>query len=325
MKTLTLCPVIILLAGCATRATSQPVATVARPSVAAQPYVDPDALTAQVVRCWSGGVWGDAAGVPSDERRAATVAVCTDVVRAIYGAADYTRLEQLRAFEANTVDDLLAGLGRAKHGTPGVAERLAFVRALAAAEREGMWARRAADRIKVDLEEERASTKLTADEVAAARALRQLEALRGLFSLRAGRYTPDAHALGVLLATDRMQLARGLPKHMKMFAVDGVYAMAFGALAPLPLDATSPAQPGAWLACLLEGARAAGHPVPTPIRDVKEQNRVAWAGILDGFADLLRADVTVVTPQLRPLVEGTVRRLRAEATGTRDYVTSLVE
>jgi hypothetical protein len=240
------------------------------------------------------------------------------------GARDHTRVEQLRAFEANAVATLEAKLDTLAKPSLAAQDRhdlLALVRGIAAAQREDMLARRAADRVKKDALGERPASDLTSDEVAAVRPLQSIEALRALMKLDVGKYTHDAHVLAVLSASDRMEIARNLPMRLQVFAMSDVYTLLFGAKEPSPrVEATTSYTPGALLACLTEGARAAGHPVPSTLTNVDDRNLVAWGGILAGFADLMRPDLDAVSAQLRPFVDGAYRRLRAESTGTQNYL-----
>ncbi|NVL67823.1 hypothetical protein, partial [Escherichia coli] len=77
----------------------------------------------------------------------------------------------------------------------------------AAAQREAMEARRAADRVKRDLDHE--PEKLTSDEVAAVAPLQTTKELDALLAFDAGDLSADAHAIGLVTAMDRIALSRG--------------------------------------------------------------------------------------------------------------------
>jgi hypothetical protein len=180
-----------------------------------------------------------------------------------------------------------------------------------------MWARRAAARVKVDLADERAD-KLTGDERQALEPLRAATALQNLHHLRAGKSTHDAHALAVVFAMDRLEIANGLPRPLRIDAAEPALRVLFG-VAPPAAPQSGPVVAGDWLDYLVAAATAAGHPISAAGLP-KEQNLLAWGGVLAGIADALRRDQPEVSPELRPLVDGTVHRLDAESAANRDAV-----
>jgi hypothetical protein len=87
-----------------------------------------------------------------------------------------------------------------------------------------------------------------------------------------------------------MQIARGLPMHLKVYAVEGVFSDVFGVLPPfMPADAAAPMKNGTWLSYLSTVAAAAGHPVPAIAQEPVQRETLAWTGVEQGFADRLRA------------------------------------
>jgi hypothetical protein len=274
-----------------------------------------------VAACWFGGLWGLTDGESSESRKEAHQARCHEVVKGTYGSDDLAHYEKLRALEAGEVDKVatrLEGLaGRDPVDAPRKEALVKVLRAFAEAQRENLFARRAADKIKRDLAGDKEPTKLTKDEVDAVEPLRAHKGLEALFNLASagGDLGPEAHALAVLTAMDRMSDARGLPKHMKIHAVGAAFGLLFGVAAPdTPSDATKPLKPGAWLAYLSDVARAAGHPVPDTAKTPKEREPFAWGGVLAGFADKLEADAPRVaaTTDLSKLVPVVARRLKQE-------------
>jgi hypothetical protein len=121
--------------------------------------------------------------------------------------------------------------------------------------------------------------------------------------------------VGLLCAMDRMETARGLPKHLKVYAVQGPYEMLFGVRPPtVPDDATLPMRGGAWLAYVSETALAAGHPVPARVTGLEDRELLAWGGVLAGFADRLRDALDGVSErtELRVVGRGAITRLESE-------------
>jgi hypothetical protein len=204
----------------------------------------------------------------------------------------------------------------AKKDSVGGATRDALVgltTALADEEREGMLARRAADRVKRDVDRE--PDKLSTDEVAAVVPLRAHEKLDALTELNAGSFTREAHALGLLRALDRVELARGLPKHLKLYAVADEFHALFGVAVPdVPQDATRKLVPGTWLQFLSQTAAAAGYAVSEKAATPREKDALAWAGMLRGFSDRLKPDADAITPStdLSHVVTVALHRLEAE-------------
>jgi len=268
------------------------------------------ALFIQATSCWMGGLWSDALGETDDARTAGIDRRCNALLRDI----DITAGEReraladhvpppapeeayfpLRAVEPHVVEAIARKVEERAARDPVEAPRardLAVVlRAVALATRETIQARRVADLVKNDSREQPDVAERIADKGSAATKLRREEALDALFHVDAGAYTDDARAIAVLSALDRMQIARGLPKHLKIYAVRGAYGDVFGVPAPaVSDDAARPIPAGMWLGYLTQVAGAAGHPVPGDARDPQNREPLAWTGVLEGFADRLRAD-----------------------------------
>ncbi len=250
--------------------------------------------------CWSGGAWADALGEQGVGKEKGIEARCHDLERQIWaGAEDKTHYEQLRALEMNAVADFLARVDETakKERVDGPTQEalVKLASALADEEKELMLARRAADRVKRDLDRE--PEKLTSDEIDAVAPLRAHDKLEALFDLQARGLTKEAHALGLLGVLDRVELARGLPKHLKLYAVGDEFHLLFGVEMPeVPRDATKKLVPGTWLQFLSETARAAGYPVGEKAATPRERDALAWAGMLHGLSDKLKADEDAIPP-----------------------------
>ncbi len=277
-----------------------PAATASSVASATAPPVEPPKeeahrLVVATIACWLGGVWTDAEGDLDDATRAADAErLCHDVVKRIYGTDDPGRFERLRAVEAGeviTARDKILAVARADSVDAARQEQLGkFFDAVADAERETMMARRAGDRVKKDIAGEREAAKLRPDEAAAVGPLSETKAFDALLTIDVGGLTPEARAVAVLCAMDRMQTARGLTKHLKVYVVERPFSVYFGVAAPdVPRDTKKPLKGGAWLAYLTSVAQAAGHPVPEAAKSLTDRELLAWGGTLDGLADQLRA------------------------------------
>jgi hypothetical protein len=88
-----------------------------------------------------------------------------------------------------------------------------------------------------------------------------------------------------------MEIARGLPKHLKIVALKTEFVDLFGVPPPsLPSDGAAPIPTGTWLLYLTDVATAAGHPLPADARDPQNREPLAWNGVLEGLADRVRAE-----------------------------------
>jgi hypothetical protein len=263
--------------------------------------------------CWFGGVWGD---------KVTTEATCMDVVKRVYGSDDKAHFEQLRAYEDAAIADVAAKVSSKaiadEKDAPNKDALVAIVKSFAAAQRELMFARRAADRIKHDLkaqETEQEKEKVSSDEAAAIAPLKKIDALSALLALDAGALKADAHALGVMTAIERAQIALTLPRHMKIFAASGPFALLFGVQPPaVPEDAEKPLVPGTWVKYVDAVAKSAGHPVADSVKIPADRLGLGWAGIYQGLAEKLRADEGQLSERgrLLPIIGHATRRLENE-------------
>ena len=267
--------------------------------------------------CWFGGLWGDALGEQDQAKVTGIETRCHELERRVWSADDKVHFEQVRAFEQNAVSDVIAAVDQAtKTDSVDGPRRDALVKltgALADAAREMMTARRAGDRVKRDLARE--PDKLSTDEVDAVQPLRAHAKLETLLKLDAGDLSKEANALGLLCATDRVEVARGLPKHLKLYAVADTLQLIFGVAVPdVPADATTKLVPGTWLKFLSDTATAAGHPVTDKAKTPRERDALAWGGMQQGFGEKLAADAAGVAPStdLSKVVTTVLHRLETE-------------
>ena len=269
--------------------------------------------------CWFGGIWSDAEGDTEATRGQATEARCHDVVRRVYGADDDTHYKQLRSVEPNVVTDIASKvetLAKEDSDDAPRSQTLAqLVQAVAGAEREAMFARRAGSRIKRDLDHE--PEKLSADDAAAVDPLKDTRMLEALLKFQGGDLTHDAHTLGMLAVLDHVEVARLLPRHLKLYAVGGVNQLLFGLAMPdVAGETAKPGKPRTtyWLDYATLAAKAAGHPVPDAVKLPKKREPLAWAGMLEGYSDKLRADIDGLAKdtRLRNVASVVVQRLDAE-------------
>jgi hypothetical protein len=267
--------------------------------------------------CSMGGVWSDAEGIPPADWRTRDDQRCKDLVVSVYGRFDSARYEQLRAGDAQAVGDLLAKI-RATEPAPPRDRTVALFRDVTGAMHEGMLARRASDRVKVDYDADAVEAKLTDDERTAAKALSQHAALERLL-VTTDATAMDRRVLGLLAAMDRMEMARGLPKQLKFYALGYVLTTVFDVPPPPPaaLKPTAAPRPGTWLAYLSGVAARAGHPVSdSPALTNKMRETLAWTGVGQGFADRLRHELTALpasaVPELSRIATEVATRLETE-------------
>lgn len=275
---------------------------------------DAHGLAFDALGCWFGPMWQDALGVAEDHRAPEGERLCRAVVARVWGGADRADYERLRALEPRAIDDLVARVKREARPDEGALPPLVLV--AADVQRENLWVRRDADEVKRDQTGARANAEArqAPDERDALRSFAHADALRALVRAE----DPDRRALGVLAAMDRIESARGLPRHLEIAAAAPALDLLFGTTAPtLPTDAGAEVAPHVWIDYLSRAAAQAGRPVPERAQG-EARARLAWAALLDGVADRLAGAGATQQP-LRAVVEGTVRRLRAEATGDRDW------
>jgi hypothetical protein len=276
-------------------------------------------LAVATVACWLGGLWSDAEGVADEPERARTSDQrCHDLVHRIYGSDDPVHYERLRALEPVEVSEIIARIQAVARTDEVDAARErqigTMLQGVADAEREMMLARRAGDKVKFDVKVERPRMKLTADEEAAVAPLRDGKAFDALLTLDAGDLTHESRAVAILVAEDRMKTADGLPKHLKVFAVDEPFFTLFRVPAPEVSSDATPLKGGVWLNYLTTVAKAAGHPVPTKVESLRDKELSAWCGTLTGLADRLRAESYQVsdTTDMKRILGAVVRRIGSE-------------
>jgi hypothetical protein len=258
-------------------------------------------------------VWRDALNEGPDLDR------CSLVLEEAYGTVDKVRLERLRALDAVEVDELGNQIANVAHADALDAGRVqtlvALLNAAARAQHETTAARRAGDRIKKDIAGTREPGTRPDDERSSVTPLTETGALGALFRVDVGPLGAEARSIALMCAMDRMQTAKDLPKHLKVYAVGGAYDLLFGVKAPqVPDNATQPMKGGLWLTYLSEVAKAAGHPVPARATTLLDRELLAWGGVLEGMSDKLRveaADVSEKT-ELRRVTDATVDRLDIE-------------
>jgi hypothetical protein len=314
-----LLPLAFMLAACGRAATgAAPAQSPSTPPSAAAKTEAAHLLVIAAASCWFGGSWSDALGEQGDAKGKGVEARCHDVERRVWGGAEDTvHYEQLRALEMNAVADVIAKVDETAK-SDGVdelrrARLLRLTKALADAQKELMLARRAGERVKRDLDHE--PVKLNDDEVAAVPALRAHANLQAMLSLDVGELSREAHAMGLLCALDHMEIARGLPKHLKVYAVEDPFKIVFGVEAlDVPQDATKKLVPGTWLKFIMDSAAAAGHPVPNSAKTPREKDALAWSGVLRGFSDKLKVDADAIpaTTELNRVVTVAIHRLETE-------------
>lgn len=255
-----------------------------------------------------GGLWSDALGeggaarYPGIERRCNSLLRAVDIseserARAVADKVPPPEPEEayypMRAIEPQIVEAIAKRVESVAKGDPAQAphaqEEVTLLRAIAAAAREAVHARRYADRVKDDVRDPPPAEARAEDKRKAAESLQAGEALAALLHVDVGPYTDEARAIGWMMALDRMEIARGLPKHLKIEGVRTAYREVFGVAAPaVPQDASAPVKTGMWLTYLTDVAAAAGHPVPAEARSPQNREPLAWTGVLQGFADRLR-------------------------------------
>ena len=282
----------------------------------AAPPVHPHAahqLLVDTASCWFGGMWGDVQGETPQERIVSSQRRCEDVVRRVFGSADHARYLQLRAFEPTVLAEVKSQVAALAAADPIDAPHAEIMgkmfTALADAQYETMLQRRATTRILRDFE--RGPGPLSDAETSA---LRQLEVSKGfdeLFFLDAGPLQREASTLVLLVAMDRMRVAEDLPVHLKPYPVTHVLKAIFGVPEPaLPHDASKPLPRAGWLTYLTNAAAIAGHPVEETTAHPRVRHEAAIAGISEGIADRLRANLEGIGPDT-PLGKVTSLTIRA--------------
>jgi len=249
-------------------------------------------LVMDATACWMGGLWADALGEKSDARDEGIAQRCKNVVRAVDAPADFEK--PLRAVDATSVERIaqkVAAIARTDDADRAHGDELTgLLGRIADGARETMHARLAADQVKEDAAKTPAPDEYTADKNAAGPVLEHAEAMQALLADRSP-YRDAAHAIGLLIALDRTEIAHGLPKHLKIDVVGPSYASVFGVSAPSVSGAPADrSPPGVWLTYLGNVAAAARHRVPDDLTALPDRETYAWSAVLEGFADKLRED-----------------------------------
>ena len=143
----------------------------------------------------------------------------------------------------------------------------------------------------------------------------ELEAAKGfdaLYRVAAGSLQREAHALSLLVALDRMNVAQEIPLHLKPYPVVEPFHSIFGVAIPdLPHDASKPLPRAGWLNYLTAVAAAAGHPVTQPTAPPQIRHERAVQGVLKGISDRLKADAEGVEAPFSRIVQYVIRDLDA--------------
>jgi hypothetical protein len=230
----------------------------------------------------------------------------------LYGAVDPMQYRQLRAVDARVVEDLAVRIRSVadndRTDRPHREALVKLLRAVADAQRENVLARDEADEVKRDEESMSPRSERVTDKGLAAQALRRTGGIEALLSLDAGDLSHEARAIGLLSALDRLEVARKMPEHLKVYAVGGPFVSVFGVRPPqVPDDPTLPVKTGTWPGYLVDVATAAGHAIPGGAIQPIDRESLAWGGVLQAFADRLRVEAPVISTHTPlPVVVGRV-------------------
>ncbi len=266
-----------------------------------------DAIVVSAASCWLGGLWSDALGEKktawNDTRTAGIEKRCKEVLDT----------DGMRAIDPRAVETVARKVDND-------AQRV-LLREVANAARENQSARHVADRVKADYADDTTTVlERNNDKLFAGPALRKSDALLALMH-DSGPYAADARAIALLLTIDRVEIARGLPKHLKVELLDRPLHEVFGVAAPpLPGNEATPLPNGTWLSYLTMAANAAGHAIPEGApTEPSHREPLAWNGVLEGFADKLRALEPHVgeSTRLGQVVGAVVTRLDSQYTTER--------
>ena len=302
---------VLLLAAACGGSGDKPAPAAPTPSTSAPPVPPPkpkdraQKLAMTAAACFVGQVWVDArSDAATADERSATSRQCKDLVRGAVGSEDPSQIEALRVYDAtilvpleSKVKELADEDGLDDAQTAPISR---FETAVVAAAREATNARRAAAKIRGDIEKiksdrvkraarDRVATHLSASEAAVVATLKNATALDALARMADGPFANDAHASAIVLALARARAAQDLPRHMKLYTAGPALAAVFGVpTPPLPDRTRDRLKPGAWVAYLEAVAKACGHPVDASAA-AKDRESLAWNAVLAGFADRLDA------------------------------------
>ncbi|HEX3854712.1 MAG TPA: hypothetical protein VHW01_27305 [Polyangiaceae bacterium] len=284
---------------------------------------DTHRLVIESVACWSGNLWGDAEGVAPSDRAADNQRRCEQVIQHAYGVNDTERAERLRAIDPTLVTDLkLLVIDTAKPGSierPRTQQLGMFLEAAAEAEREAAAIRETSSHVQADIPGTTDPARLTKDEASAVRPLNDARSFETLLSLDMGSLTPEARAIAMLCAVDRMQAVRNLSDHLKVYALERPFTDLFNTTTPVaPADIRQPLESGVWFAYINAVAGAAGHAVSDAAESGLARESLAWAGVLEGLGDKLHAEAEQMsdTTDLKRVVDGAVKRIDGDYRAT---------
>ena len=268
-------------------------------------------LVVGATSCWMGGLWADALGEQdnppfnvtaiTDARTAGIERRCDAVLTHVYGTVDPMQYRQLRGIEVRVVDDLAARVRSVAHNDrvdrPHAEQLVTLLRAVADAQRENVLARGAADDVKRDEEGVSTLSERATDKAFAGQALRRTAGIERLLSVGAGDFAHEARAIGLLCALDRLEIARKLPEHLKVYAVGAPFIAVFRVQPPqVPDDPAMPIKTGTWPGYLVDVARETGHGVPVDATEPTDRESLAWNGVLQAFAERLRVEAGSLSP-----------------------------
>jgi hypothetical protein len=247
------------------------------------------AMVMHATSCWMGGLWSDALGERGQDRMNGIEARCNRVLTDFGGnSGSYA---PLRAIDRGTVDTIAQRIQTSAVEDPQEAahtpELVSLLRLTADVTRETMHARRAADKVKQ--ESVAGGPEYKADKQAAAPELSEHRALDAIFYSDLGIYAMEARAVALLSVVDRVEVARGLPMHLKVITLGQPFHDTFGVPPPATPSEPSVALPnGTWISYLSEVASAAGYRVPDAVTNMQARETLAWNGALEGCADRLK-------------------------------------
>lgn len=260
------------------------------------------------IACWVGGAWSEALGALGEERVLATVRRCRMVATETLGAKldDEDALAAVRGLDGKTVDRVVLAIEQAGSTMPNKAQLIAVVRATADASREAMMARRAAEAVRKDLSA-KDNARLEKDVADGANAMTAKDALAKLQSLDAGKLSPAAKAIALVLAADHVEAARGLEPREKAMIASPAFEVVFGVARP-----KGDFKAGDWLAYVTATAKAAGH-APEESASTHDKEQSAFAGVVAGFQDKFEAvGKQLEGGEIKEVVAGYSKRLKSE-------------
>jgi hypothetical protein len=237
----------------------------------------PERWTWGAIACWVGPPWAEALGALGEERGLLTARRCRRVAHEALGVAenDEQALRAMGEVDARTSEAVAAAIAsKAPPSDP----RPGLVRAVAEACREGREMRRAAQALRAK------GAKLDAG---AEEALRDERALTRLGRLELGARTPAVRLVALVLAADRVEVARDLPPRARLLATAPALSLVFGVAAPAAsADGADAKVEETYVALLEEAARRGGQSLaPKPGDPLPARARTAGLALAVAFAD----------------------------------------